>query len=199
MHLEDICIEKGLVRGPFGGALKKEHFVKQGYKVYEQKNAIYKDINLGDYYIDENKFLELKRFEVNQGDFIVSCSGTIGRIYRIPNDSPNGVINQALLKIRINDKLIDSEYFYQYFQWESFQNRIIENTQGGAMRNLVGMEIFRKTLLSIPPLIEQKKVAEVLYCIDNEIKLLEQELLLTKEQKKVIMQQLLTGKIRVKV
>lgn len=197
--LEDICEQKGLVRGPFGGALKKEYFVEQGYKVYEQKNAIYKDITLGEYYIDENKFTELKRFEVHQGDFIVSCSGTIGRIYRIPNNSPKGVINQALLKIRIDNKVIDSEYFYQYFQWERFQNKIIENTQGGAMQNLVGMNIFRKTRLSIPTLLEQKKIAQILYTLDKEIDLQERELLQKKEQKKGLMQLLLTGKVRVKV
>jgi len=199
MYLEEICVNKGLVRGPFGGALKKEYFVPKGYKVYEQKNAIYKDANLGDYYINENKFLELKRFEVKQGDFIVSCSGTIGRIYKIPDDSPKGVINQALLKITIDKKLIDSEYFYQYFQWEHFQNKIIENTQGGAMQNLVGMDIFRKTKIAVPNLLEQNKIASILSILDKEIYLEEQDLIQKEEQKKALMQQLLTGKIRVKV
>ena len=46
-------------RGPFGSAIKKAFFEPSGYKVYEQKNAIYNDFTLGDYYIDEEKFQEL--------------------------------------------------------------------------------------------------------------------------------------------
>jgi len=68
--LECVCVPGGLVRGPFGGAIKKEFFVKDGFKVYEQKNAIYRDADLGLYFIDENKYRDLKRFEVKEGDFI---------------------------------------------------------------------------------------------------------------------------------
>ena len=45
MTLEDICVPNGLVRGPFGGSLKKEMFVSKGNKVYEQRNAIYKSVS----------------------------------------------------------------------------------------------------------------------------------------------------------
>lgn len=99
LGLAELCVPDGLVRGPFGGALKKEFFVASGHKVYEQRNAIYRDVRIGNYYIDDAKFRELKRFEVKENDFIVSCSGTIGRIFQIPRNAPKGVINQALLKM----------------------------------------------------------------------------------------------------
>ncbi len=87
------------VRGPFGSSLKKEYFTKTGYKVYEQKNAIYQSVELGKYYISEEKFQELKRFEIKPNDYIISCSGTIGRLFQIPETAPKGLINQALLII----------------------------------------------------------------------------------------------------
>ncbi len=90
--LEDICVINGLVRGPFGGSLKKDMFVSQGNKVYEQRNAIYKSVEIGKYYITDEKYSELFRFAVKANDFIVSCSGTIGRIYRIPQNYPKGII-----------------------------------------------------------------------------------------------------------
>src|SRR3989344_4840940 len=141
VKIADIPVKKGLVRGPFGGALKKAFFVKNGYKVYEQKNAIYRTTELGDYYINDEKFAELRRFEVVPGDFIISCSGTIGRIYQIPKEAPKGVINQALLKIRVDPEVISDRYFYHYFLSRKFQSEVIDNTQGGAMQNLVGMDI----------------------------------------------------------
>jgi type I restriction enzyme S subunit len=92
--LEYLCKPSGLVRGPFGGALKKEYFVKSGYKVYEQRDAIYKNPNIGNYYINKDKFDELARFAVKQGDFIISCSGTIGKIFQIPKNCQSGVAYQ---------------------------------------------------------------------------------------------------------
>jgi len=195
--LKDLCIEKGLVRGPFGGSLKKEFFVSKGAKVYEQKNAIYRNVELGEYFIDKDKFIELKRFEVKPHDFIVSCSGTIGKIYLIPENAPTGIINQALLKISTDDAVITKEYFYHYFSWEKFQEKIIDNTQGGAMKNLVGMSIFKETQLPIPLLLpEQSKIATALSDVDSLIEKLEKLIRKKKNIKKGAMQELLTGKRR---
>ena len=74
--LNSIC---HFVRGPFGGALKKDIFVKDGYAVYEQSHAIYGAFDSFRYYINQEKFDELKRFEVKPDDLIMSCSGTMGR------------------------------------------------------------------------------------------------------------------------
>lgn len=162
-HLQDICIPGGLVRGPFGGSLKKEMFQNSGKKVYEQRNAIYKSTKIGNYYITDDKYKELIRFSVLPGDFIVSCSGTIGKIFRIPQNAPQGVINQALLKITLDQSICDPEYFYKYFEWNRFQNTITDDTQGGAMKNLVGMDKFRKTEITMPhDVSEQKEIAEIL-------------------------------------
>jgi len=196
-RLKDLCIEKGLVRGPFGGALKKEYFVNKGVKVYEQKNAIYRSCEIGDYYIDNNKYLELKRFELKPNDFIVSCSGTIGKIYLIPSNAPKGIINQALLKITTNNAVVSKEYFLYYFEWEKFQERIIDNTQGGAMKNLVGMSIFRETLIPVPlSTIEQKVISTALSDIITLISKTETLIGKKKNIKQGAMQELLTGRRR---
>lgn len=168
--IENLAVRKnGIVRGPFGGSLKKSVFVDSGYKVYEQKNAIYSSYSVGDYYINESLFTKMERFKVQKGDFIVSCSGTIGALYRIPDKAPSGIINQALLKLTINPKEMDLGYFEHYFKWDKFQNKITDNSQGGAIKNLVGMNIFRKIEMSCPPLPEQKKIAEILSTWDEAI------------------------------
>jgi type I restriction enzyme, S subunit len=195
--LAELCIEKGLVRGPFGGSLKKAFFVKSGYKVYEQKNAINRDSEIGNYYIDTQKFQELKRFEVKAGDFIISCSGTIGRIFQIPSGSPKGVINQALLKLTTDPQIVRDDYFYHYFDWDRFQLRIIDNTHGGAMPNLVGMSIFKNTEIPLPPNIEeQAAVATVLNDINSLINRTDELITKKRNIKQGTMQQILTGKKR---
>jgi len=171
--LEDVCVPGGLVRGPFGGSLKKSDFIASGYQVYEQRHAIAGTWSGARYCVDAAKFGAMKRFVVRPGDFIVSCSGTIGRIYRVPVRAPRGIINQALLKITVDSDVIDPQFFCAYFQWEKFQSLILESTQGGAMQNLVGMAIFRKSPITLPPMGEQHAIAEALRIADENISVLE--------------------------
>lgn len=111
VRLNDIGIYK---KGPFGSSLTKSMFVhksKDSIKVYEQKNAIKKDHTLGDYYITKEYFdSKMKGFEVFPDDILVSCAGTIGETYTLPNTIEKGIINQALMKMNISD-LISKEYF----------------------------------------------------------------------------------------
>ncbi|WP_375346288.1 restriction endonuclease subunit S [Priestia megaterium] len=155
-------IAKSLKRGPFGGNLKKAYFVPKGYKVYEQQHAINKDYSLGKYFINEEKYQELKNFEVGPGDYIVSCSGTIGRLYRLSEKAPYGVINQALLKITLEDRLIEHSYFSYLFQSEYFQRNILSDARGTGMKNLSGMKEIKVVPVLVPPLPEQRKISKML-------------------------------------
>jgi type I restriction enzyme S subunit len=195
-QLVDICMPQGIVRGPFGGMLKKDTFVTSGFKVYEQQNAIYKSSEIGSYFVDQSKYAEMHRFSVSPSDFIISCSGTIGRIFQIPPDAPQGVINQALLKLTTDDEVVYDQYFYILFEWDKFQIRIIDSTQGGAMKNLVGMDVFRTITVVLPPLSEQRAIAEALSDVDGLLNALEALIAKKRAIKQATMQQLLTGKTR---
>lgn len=192
--LVKLCTPKCLVRGPFGGALKKEFFVESGFKVYEQRNAIYKSCDIGSYFITPTKFNEMQRFSIEPGDFIISCSGTIGRIYQIPPDATPGIINQALLKIRVDERVVYDKFFYLVFEWNQFQARIIDSTQGGAMQNLVGMDIFKNTQVVLPPKPEQRAIATALSDVDGLIEALDKLIAKKRAIKFATMQQLLSGK-----
>lgn len=192
VQLGDLCIEKeGLRRGPFGSAIKKEFFVPDGYKVYEQSNAIYDDTNKGKYFIDEKKYQELINFKVLPGDLIVSCSGTLGRIAEIPNNAKPGVINQALLRIRLINEIISKKYFLYFFRSSQFQRKIFDQSQGTAMSNLIGIKDFKEIELSIPPLSEQHrivaKIEELFSSLDKGI----ESLKLAQQQLKVYRQAVL--------
>lgn len=195
-RLVEICIPQGIVRGPFGSTLKKDSFVTSGFKVYEQQNAIYKSSRLGSYFVDKSKYAAMHRFSVSPGDFIISCSGTIGQIYQIPPVAPKGIINQALLKIVTDDKVVYDKFFYLLFKWDEFQTKIIDSTQGGAIKNLVGMNIFRTITVILPPLEEQHAIAEVLSDIDGLINALDALIAKKRAIKQATMQQLLIGKTR---
>ena len=153
VKLQDVC--SSIVRGPFGSSLKKEFFVKNGYKVYEQKNAINQSADLGKYYIDEKKFKELQRFECKVGDIIMSCSGTVGKLFQLPENSKRGIINQALCKFSLNNK-IKSTYFLKYLE------KVIGNMElnGSGIKNISSVSYIKKVDINLPPMELQNKFAE---------------------------------------
>ena len=149
-------------KGPFGSALTKAIFVPKSndtIKVYEQKNAIQKDANLGSYYIT-NEYYEsnMKSFTVHPGEIIVSCAGTIGETYILPNDIEKGIIDQALMKISLTD-YINVDYFLNYFDF-ILKKEALENSQGTAIKNIPPFDVLKEMYIAIPPINEQKRISE---------------------------------------
>ena len=70
---------------------------------------------------------------------------------------------------------------------------------GGSTRSRVSRTNLAKMKILLPPLTEQRKITAVLTAADKEIELLETKLARLKDEKKALMQQLLTGKRRVKI
>ena len=147
-------------KGPFGSALTKSMFVRKGpnsVKVYEQKNAIQKDASLGDYYISRTYFeSKMKGFEVHTGDSIVSCAGTIGETYVLPECIEQGIINQALMRMKIYEPLF-IPYFLMFFDVVLKQTAQV-GSKGSAIKNIPPFEILNNYLVPIPPLAEQKRI-----------------------------------------
>ena len=156
--------ELGLYRkGPFGSSLTKSMFVpksKSSIKVYEQKNAIQKDFSLGDYYISKEKFDSMQSFIVEPEDIIVSCAGTIGEVYKLPKNAPIGIINQALMRVKLyNDEL--SAFWMLYFDYV-LKKEASKQSSGTAIKNIPPFEILKAYPFPLPPLTEQKKIVKIL-------------------------------------
>lgn len=144
----DVC--SSIVRGPFGSALKKEFFVEPSnstYKVYEQKHAIQKSATIGTYYITEEKYQELKRFECLSGDILMSCSGTMGELYQLPEECERGIINQALCKFTLNDKMLPICFL-------TYMRQTIGNleTKGSGIKNIAAVSYVKAMPINLPPM-----------------------------------------------
>ena len=159
IRLDNIGIYR---KGPFGSSLTKSMFVPKGadtVKVYEQKNAIQKDHTLGTYYITRQYYeSKMRSFTVEPGDILVSCAGTIGETYVLPEQIELGIINQALMRMTIFAP-VDLDYFLLYFDYVLKQTAK-ESSKGSAIKNIPPFEIFKKLILPLPPLEEQKRIVE---------------------------------------
>ncbi|MFN8244716.1 MAG: restriction endonuclease subunit S [Ferruginibacter sp.] len=175
MVFNDLLIEKdGIIKGPFGGDIKKSLFVAKSestYKVYEQGVVLNKALNYGDYYISEEHFKKsLSRFAVKSGDILMTGAGTLGEIFEVPEIYPKGVINQALLRIRLNESIIQKQYFKYFFRF--FVKSVISNINGDSViPNLPPLTIIKAVPVDIPNKTTQQKIASVLSALDDKIEL----------------------------
>ena len=184
-------------RGPFGSALTKGIFVKEGFKVYEQRNAIYDNHTLGEYFVTKEKYEELKAFRIFPKDLIVSCSGaTLGRIAEIPEDAREGIMNQALMRIKLFNSTITNSYFIRLFRSSFMQKNIFSQAWGSAIPNMVGLVEIKKILIPLPPLEEQNRIVQKLdqlmqYCSELEASIKQSE-----SQNEKLLQQVLREALR---
>lgn len=163
--LKESVIEMFL--GPFGSALKTDCYVeeKRSYcMVYEQKHAIKKTLNLDNHFIDKKKFDELKRFEVHAGDFIMSCRGTIGELYQLPNNAPQGIIHPSLMKIRIEKEKYNPAFFIRLLAL--FVKT--ENTNGNCVQMAITAKELGTRKLILPPLSLQRRFASKIEAIEQQ-------------------------------
>ena len=161
--------------GPFGSALKVDSYVdkEDSYcMVYEQKHAIQGTIELDAHYITKDKYDSLKRFEVCGGDFIMSCRGTIGRIFQLPPDAPIGIIHPSLMKIRINTNVYSPTYF------RNMLVRVVANerTNGNCVQMAITAKELGKKKLPVPPIDLQQQFASKIEAIEHQKYLIKQSI-----------------------
>jgi type I restriction enzyme S subunit len=152
--LGEIC---NFIRGPFGGSLKKQIFRESGNAVYEQSHAIHDQFEKIRYFIDDDKFEEMKRFELKSNSLIMSCSGTIGKVAIVPKNIKKGIINQALLMLTPSNKL-NKIFLKLLIESSFFQTLLSENSTGAAIANVASVKVLKQIYIPLPPLQEQKRI-----------------------------------------
>ena len=167
--LEIVSSDKNSIkRGPFGGALKKDDFVEEGYLVYEQRHAIHNDFEYAKYYITQEKYEDMIGFKVVPGDLIISCSGvTLGRIAEVPDGAKEGIINQALLKLSLNKELMMNTFFIQQFRGEEIQEILFGFSRGSGIPNMPSMSEVKAVKFICPPLELQKQYCDFVHQVDK--------------------------------
>ena len=146
--------------GPFGSSLKNECFVvaEQGYcMVYEQKHAIKKTMDVDTRFVDEKKYKELRRFTVQGGDIIVSCRGTIGETFIVPEDAPLGIMHPSIMKIRLKTAVYNRVFFNHLLQ--TVLNRHEADANGSGVKMAITATALGKERFIRPPMALQKQFA----------------------------------------
>lgn len=147
-------------------------------------------------FVSEATFKRLNCCEIFAGDVLVSrLPDPAGRACLLPSSSERRITAVDCTIIRFND-LLAAEYFVAFSQTAGYYKQIDEQ-MAGSTRQRISRKALGDVVVSCPPtLSEQKAIAKVLGDMDEEIAALEAELAKTRQLKQGMMQELLTGKVR---
>ena len=148
-------------------------------------------------YISEEANIALKRSIILENDLLYSIAGALGRVAIVNNSILPANTNQALAIIRLKNKS-SVNYIYFYLHSSYIKNHINKINVQNAQANL-SLQNIRDFKIAMPPLQEQKQIAEILSTVDQKIENLKAKKEAFEELKKGLMQKLLTGEVRVKL
>jgi len=153
--------------------------LKEGYSEWGEKERRWAHITT-----------DLERFQLREGDILVGMDGSkVGKNWTkvICGDLP-ALLGQRVCRIRA-DENADQNFLYHVFGSTAFRS-YVERVKTGTSIPHISNEQIKDFCLPIPPLPEQKKIAEILSGIDNQISLLQRKLEKIRTAKSSVLKQL---------
>lgn len=132
---------------------------------------------------------------LEKDEIVMALRGDIGLARLIDDNLVGANITRGLARISPETKIVLPEFLLWELRSPQFRTDLIRRVGGSALQEISLTEL-RKVRTLLPPILEQKKIADILSTWDKAITVTEKLLTNSKQQKKALMQQLLTGKKR---
>lgn len=178
---------------------KESELVNEGIVFLNTSNIKENKLELSNCnFITKRKFDSLKKGKIQRNDLIITMRGSIGNIAVFDSIYDEGFINAQMCIIRSKDKNYNEQYIYHQLVGNKVQNILSIVSSGSAQPQLTVKEL-KSLKIIMPNLEEQKCIVEIL---KNQNGLIEQEEKYLEKLKKLklgLMEDLLTGKVRVKL
>jgi type I restriction enzyme S subunit len=171
--IEDVS-EK-VAMGPFGSSIKVETFVPHGIPVISGQHLHGSRLMDTDYNFVSLKHAEkLKNANVYRGDVVFTHAGNIGQVAFIPASSryERYVISQRQFYLRPNLRKVLPEFIAYYFTSAEGQHKLLANTSSSGVPSIAQPVSYLRTIeIPLPPLSEQRAIANILGTLDDKIEL----------------------------
>ncbi len=186
-----------IVDGPFGSNLKSEHYRTSGIPVLQSGFVTSGTFIAKEYvYVDEQLFNEQRRSSAIGGDILMAKIGAqAGRCALIPENHPVSIIAGNCLKLTFNRCCQCAEYYW-YVLTDHYDRSGLKEIRTETAQPAISLKSLKSFQVLVPPLPEQRKIAQILSIWDKAIATTERLLVNKQQQKKALMQRLLTGKQR---
>jgi type I restriction enzyme S subunit len=192
--LEELCAKgkSAIVDGPFGANLKRGDYLNEGIPVLKIQNIkqdfiVIKKMD----FVNEKKFLELRRHSFQTNDFVMTKLGDPLGLSAVVRDLEKGLIVADLVRIR-PDK-IDVEFLCIQLNSARIQN-YINRMQKGSTRPRVNLGMIRELPIVVPSDEEVRNFVSVFGSWSQHNKVLEEAISATEELRRGLLFDLLSGK-----
>lgn len=206
--------KKRLIDPETGKAFEREWKTIKIKDVFKAKTTRAKDSNYTTYSVTKNGIVSQENYfnksvasqdtsnykVIEFGDFVMSGLNFWMGSVDIYLNKTKGIISPAYKTFSVSND-VDLKFMYQFVRSDKFNQILVDSSIVGAsvVRRNFNSDVFFNWGIGLPSMREQQKISSVLTAADNEIEFLETKLAHLKLEKKALMQQLLTGKRRVKV
>ncbi|KZY38783.1 hypothetical protein A3730_09910, partial [Alcanivorax sp. HI0044] len=186
--------------GPFGSSLLKSELVQKGIPYLGIDNVhVERFENKFRRFVSEEKFEELKRYAVREKDVMVTIMGTVGRCCVVPDGVGRALSSKHVWTMTFDQELCIPELICWQINYANWVHEQFKNESQGGVMDSISSKTLKGLLLPLPPICEQQKIAEAHARISRVILGKAEKLSATTNLKKSLMQDLLTGKLRVNV
>lgn len=186
--------------GPFGSNLLHSEFQEEGILVIGIDNVQDGYFSYGKQHrINENKYLELKKYTARPKDVLITVMATIGRCCIVPENIETAIISKHVYRITVNRSIILPEFLLLVLTGDiSTCNQILTQIRGQTRPGING-EILKNLIIPVPPIQEQHKIICFVDALFNHMKSVESEVYTGKQKIEEITQSILhqafTGKL----
>ncbi|EPG0367990.1 restriction endonuclease subunit S [Photobacterium damselae] len=189
-----------LKTGPFGSSLKSSDFKEKGVPVINIQNlGVGKLETKNIYFVTNEKASELSGYSVSEGDLVFSRVADVGRSVVIPKEAIGWIMSSNLMRISTDKSKVDSKYLmYQLVNGPSVTLQLNQMVSDGGRQVVTGPTI-KQLQFPIPSITEQKMIVNKIDSIDYYLNEKVNKVAQLNAIKKALMQDLLTGKVRVNV
>ncbi|MGH3955937.1 MAG: restriction endonuclease subunit S [Mycobacterium sp.] len=186
-----------LKTGPFGTALKAAEYSKLGgVPIISVGEVGYGTLRVGKSTprVGEDVLRRLPEYILRPGDIVFGRKGAVDRCGLVRENEDGYFLGSDGIRLRLGSG-IDPEFLTYQFQSSRVRNWLISNSSGTTMASL-NQEILGRVHVNLPTLLEQRRAAKGLNAADDLIAALERLIVKKQAIKQGMMQQLLTGRIR---
>jgi len=141
--------------------------------------------------------VKFQRSKVQEGDIVYALRGDVGRVLMVPKSLEGANLTQGTALIS-KSKQIDTKFFIWCLNSDFVQSQTNDLAKGSTFVEMT-LGNLKSIKTTLPPKSEQLKISQILNSISNKISCQKQKLSQTQSLKKSLMQDLLTGKVRVQV
>lgn len=147
-------------------------------------------------YVDESRYSQDKNIQLKINDVLVTKDGTIGKVALVRELKKPTTLNSGVFVIRPVNNSFDPKFFFYILSSNIFKDFLDQLSAGSTINHLYQKDFVTFKFFAPKEIKEQKRIAQILSDMDEEVLALEVKLKKQKQLKQGMMQMLLTGKIR---